>query len=205
MKILVPPLNFYLLMLILILTSCNTQSVSHQSLMTYVNDESNGLLKIIEHSDSKVKLCYTPHDLILAQEVKGSDYTESQIDSIRNKLAELDYFKLSLSQNGEDIINQYASNPTIFNKAVEYLSYNISKDLKLIHNHDTLNVLDVMYSSGFGLNKSSEVLMVFESSLSKKQGDVQILFNDEFFRTGLNQFEFKIDAIKSVPTLAINK
>jgi hypothetical protein len=187
---------------LLFFSGCVTQPVSRQDLINYISDRSKGLIKSSHHENLDIQLSFKPHDLIVAQEIEGMSYMSNQIDSIKKNVIKFDYFNLSLSKDDHDIISYYGDSFDL-DKVMQYLSSGIKDDIKLINGSDTVQVLDVMYMGGFVRKKSTDVLLVFESSLIEKNRSFEIFFNDNFFGTGLSQFDFDIEALKRIPPLKL--
>lgn len=190
---------------LIVICGCSDTPVSKDDLLKYCQDNGNGLHKQSEANGILIDVSYRPQDLIVDQEIEGSSYSANQIDSIRNRLNDFDYFLLSISKDNNDLIRSYASDPAMLQSIFEHLSNGIGAYVKLVHNADTLSVYDYMYLNGHGLSESSKILFVFESGLRKKEGNVDMIYKDEFFRTGLNHFEFDIKSIKKIPELSLNR
>lgn len=188
-----------------ILVGCNKSQISKGELQSYIMDESNGLYKKIEKGTSSIEVIYKPHDLILEQEIEDKVCSAHHVDSIKNKLNELDYFTLKLSTDGKDQTNRYAGDPVRFNRVLDYLSFQIGNDVRLVHKTDTIPVHDFMYFQGYGINNASEILLVFKSGLKQKEGSFQFLYQDDFFQAGLNEFEFQTQSIKDIPQMILTR
>lgn len=184
-----------------LLAGCSAKTMSKDELSSYLHDESNGLLKKIRSKDVLLELVYRPNDLIVAQEIDEMDYTSGQIDSIKNRYQEYVYFILKLSRNGQEITNSFASDPQQFNRAIEYLSFEIGRDFQLVNETEKLAVEDFMHTRSFGASNANTVLLAFKSNLVSRSQDFSLLFEDTFFRTGMHQFDFEIDDLKSIPQL----
>jgi hypothetical protein len=191
---------FFSFLLLLSIISCNGKKyLSPEALKQYPLDPENGLYKAEEKNGVKLEMIYRPKDLIIAQEVEGDDPTQWKV--VEEKLDTFDYFIFRLSKNGKEIQNEYASDPVIFSQVVNYLSNNMIHDLKLKVDDDTLSLANMVYVPTFGASNSSNILLIFPSSLKKQNEDFSITFNDPLFDTGVTDFQFEINDIKKTPYL----
>lgn len=187
------------------LQNCGDRIVSVDELRAYSLNESNGLLQRVDNGNSVVEVIYHPKDLVFIQEISGRSLSKEQFDSIRNGIQVYDYFLLKLSKNGQEIVNSYTNDRIAYNKAINYLSYGISADIVLVNNNESIDVEDFSYSQTFGSSSSSTLLVVFKSSLQDRLGRVLFIFNDNFFNTGVSEFQFKTEDIRAIPIVDFNQ
>ena len=163
----------------------------------------HGLIQKVEKGNTVLEMYYKPKELIIAQEL-STHPTDDEKKSLASTYDSLDYFVLRLSRNKQEIENSYASDPAQFTEVLSYLSYYIGSDLYMIQQQDTLPILDVVYARTFGAMDATNLMAVFNSNLAAKSGKTTVYFNDTRFGTGLNEFVFDTDKIKSIPTLKFN-
>jgi hypothetical protein len=115
------------------------------------------------------------------------------------------YFVLHFSRNGKEVENAYVSNPGLLNAIVNYLSFDITDDLYMIADSDTIPAIGAVYTRTFGSSTSTNVLVVFDEKIKERSnGDLKLCFDDAMLETGLSQFTFKVSDIKKAPTLTID-
>lgn len=199
-----PRLLIFGWLLVLTVGCSNEKFISLNELSKYPLDESNGLYKKIERNGVIIEVIYKPTDLILAQEIDDAGYSKNQIDSIKKKLDHFHYFTIRLSRNGKEMTNTFVSDPEKLQQAADYLSFRIGSDLKLIHGNDTIPTTDFMHMRTFSASSTSDVLAAYKYSINLK-GNVSILFDDNFFNTGVNRFDFRASDIGSIPSLDLNQ
>lgn len=197
-----PHISLLYIGLLVLAVACKPGTVATpQELTGFVLDEENGLYKKRESNGVLIELQIHPNDLIVSQEIEGMNYRPSQVDSIRKKLDSIIYFKLSLSRNGQEAINLFADDEPRFKRGIDYLSGGINEDLKLVQNNDTTDVQGTMYMRSYGMSKASKLLVAFKRDKSNEA--VTFLYNDSFFNTGLNKFDFRVSDLKNIPTLIL--
>jgi hypothetical protein len=185
--------------------SCEQEAKSVQEILSYCNDPIHGTHKVIEQGDFKLEIIYRPLELIVAQEINGLSLLPKQIDSVYSLFKGFDYFLLRIGKRGHEIETYYAHDRVKFSQVNNYLAFKIGEDIKLIHKTDTLNTKGVIHTRTFGSSSSTDLLIAFESSLPKRKGSVQLIFNDTMFDTGLHISEFNTSDIRSIPSLDLTK
>ena len=187
--------------LMLLLTwACAPETISLDELKKYPMNPEHGLIQKVEKGNTVLEMYYKPKELIIAQELSAHP-TDEERKSLARTYDSLDYFVLRLSRNGQEIENGYASDPAQFTDVLSYLSYYIGPDIYMIQQQDTVPILDAVYARTFGATDATNVMAVFKSKLTSHSGPTTIYFNDTRFGTGLNEFVFDSDRIKSIPTL----
>lgn len=183
--------------------SCTKEVITTpQQLKDFLENSDNGLLQLSDANGIETKVMYHPKDLIIANNyITETDFSEELIDSTREELRDYQYFKLSLSRSGEEVINAFGQDTERFSKAVNYLSFGISADVKLQVNNKEFDIEDVAYSRSFGSSRSSNVLVAFKPGVLPSTGKLVITFSDSFFSTGYHSYEFDLSKIKEIPTL----
>lgn len=181
------------------LQSCSS-SVSEQDLVDYMLDPSNGLLRSVKEGDLTMEVIYKPTDLVVAQMVKGENFNEMQIDSVRKSLQSYDYFLVRLARSGVEVSRAFSKDPASYSNAIDYLSIEFGNNVKLINAADTVLVEDFIHTNMLG-RTSTDVLVVFKDANLKKHEEFSFLYNDKFFGLGVAEFYFKTNNIKSIPQL----
>jgi hypothetical protein len=193
--------SFWLIFSALLLLSCNPKPLSREALNAYVLDVENGLRKIIEKNGVKLDLSYRPKDLVIAQEVASNDPDQWKAVSLR--LDSLDYFILRLSRNGKEIETSYAGVPAAYTSVISYLSDGIAHDIQLKVQGQVIPLESVAFVPSFGSSNTTSLLLIFKSNLKTRSGDILLIFNDQKFGTGLNEFSFENQPVKNVPGLVL--
>jgi hypothetical protein len=183
---------------LVILVGCQRNYLTKDELKNYPMNPDNGIFMTSTKGNVQFETYYKPKDLIIAQ-MAGD--IETEFFNIKNEYDSLDYFIVRMSRNGEEIESSYAANPDQFTQAVNYLSGSLGQKFYLIHQQDTIHPLDVLYVRMFGATKATQVMPVFKSNLLNCTGKVRLCFEDDFFGTAHNEFEFEIKNIKKIPKL----
>lgn len=182
----------------LLALSCTVKKIETKSeLIDYSRNVENGLVQVVAKEQYVIEMSYRPKELVWFDELHESS---SKSDSLHMKIESFDYFALRISKKQEDPTNALAGDDA-YKNALSYLSAEVGNDLKLIVKGDTISPIEFNYSPGYGTSDASSVLIAFDANLNIRGEDFQLLFNDSFFKTGLNLFHFQMDDIKNIPHL----
>jgi hypothetical protein len=177
-----------------------TRYLSESELRQYVTDPENGLVGHVEKGDVKIDVQYRPADLVMFRDLQMID-DEHQREAATTKFDSINYFVMQMSMNEREIESRYAGDPRKFSEVVSYLSYGIASDLMLVTENDTINVLDVAYSRSFGSTGNTQLMIAFKDDLRRRSGTARLLFSDNVFGTGFNEFEFDCDRFREIPRI----
>jgi len=183
-----------------ILSNCVDKYVSKDELKVYPLNVKNGVIKSVDKSGIQIDVYFRPKDLIIAQELTPP-VSKAELSKIKAQYDSLDYFILRLARNGKEIENRFISDPDRFSNVVSYLSGALAERVYLVLERDTIPALDAIYARTFGATSATQVMLIFKSDLMHRNGEVKLFYDDNFFGTGLNEFQFAIKDIKRIPRL----
>jgi hypothetical protein len=192
-------MRLFVLMVAAFFSSCQSE-MNKPDLNQFVMNEENGLTQENLHDLVDIEVTYRPRDLVIEQ-MLDKEYSQQQFDSIGHLLDSVDYFVIRFTKNGEDVVNSYAGDETSFSAITNYLSYEISKDIRLIVGEKAIPVDDFVYQQGFGVAKASSLLVAFKSAMFTRDSDFSVVIEDSRFNTGVNEFKFQAEDITSIPRL----
>jgi hypothetical protein len=183
---------------------CTRLPATEAELNSYILDPDNKLCSTIEKNGFQIQAIYRPKDLVLAQQIRTGNKNQSQVDSIREQISQYEYFSLKLSKNGRELPSEFVNDPAKFNSIIDYMSFEIGNDLRLIAGQDTIHTEDFIHTRTFGVSTASEVLAAFKYRIPDESSIVALLFDDPLFKTGLSEFRFSTNSIQSIPPLDLN-
>lgn len=190
-----------LLVLTLIMVTCSTERtpLSESELMAYVMNPGNGTIVSQERDGITFDMIYRPKDMVIASQV---DDDPDRWKEEERRLDSLDYFVLRISRDGEEIQNSFAGNEAKFNSAISWLGGRIANDLYLVTDRkEHIPPDQTVFVPSFGMAKATSVLIVFRSALSQRKGKHSIVLRDSEFGTGMYEFSFDSENIRSIPRL----
>jgi hypothetical protein len=193
-------------------SSCSNEFNSESDLYQWLGDKENGVLKERTHEEIKYSLKILPNDLTIYNDLEGEEYRPSKIDSIREtKKDELACLLLI------DIKKGTQDNP-LFTGITEYKDYKERIQDLNFHFSDFFHaqigdqvitpkiwVFEDLYTLG---NKRKVMIVFSERDLDKsisESMDIDFVFNDQIFGTGINHFKIKTEDILSIPEIGFWK
>jgi hypothetical protein len=153
--------SLFLLLFVILATSCNKTFENQEEMTTYLKDEDNGYIYTKSLSGINYVLQYRPTDLIVKRELTNiNDKTE--VKALREKYCKFLYFNLSMSKNNQELLNSFSGNEIKFGKLLNDLAFNIDKKIYLYTpKKDTLHMLDFIYPRMFGMSNNTTIMIVF--------------------------------------------
>jgi hypothetical protein len=192
-----------LLFVMVSVVSCSVKQLPEQDLKSYILNEENGLYKRTVKGDVTIEVFYRPAELVWKSDLQDAK-DEGALKELRKNYDTLNYFMMHFSRKGQEIENSFVSNPSYFTEVINYLSFEMSKDVFQINGLDTVRALDVVYTRTFGGSAGTSVMAVFNGNLKERSENIKICFNDTKLGIGAAEFEFKSSDIKNTPTLILN-
>ncbi len=189
-----------LLMLVLFDNSCAKEQVTVDELKSYVMDSKNGLRKSATKNGITIEAIYRPTELVLAQQLDGIiNLNERQ--EIKERISNLTYFILKLSNNNKTLETKYISDPGSLQALNSYLSSDIKDNISLITEGETIPTLDIVYTPSFEASSFTNIMIVFKGDLNTEGNFVVLRLTDDFLGIGIIEFTFNLSHIKKAPTL----
>lgn len=188
---------------LILLIACNPAHVdSAEELVSYIQDPENGLVQEAVRGEMSFQLTYQPKDVFIQKTLHGmgGGFTPEDVDSLRRSLEEYDYFVFRLSNLHQEVLNSYVNTPR-FEEVINYISFGIGEDIRLIQGQDTIPVFDFIHTRTYGMAEHTSLLLVFKSKLQAAEEDCIVQFDGHFFKTGMQTFPFQYSAITRIPTL----
>ena len=184
----------------LLFPSCQQLPQTPEELEQFISDPSNGLRQEKQLGDILLKLQYRPTDLLVAQELKGST-DKTLVDELRSRYASQAYFVLSLSQEGEDVLND-PKHRNHYSETLQNLAFRMDQFVQMTTSEqDTIPLSDFAFPRLYGYGGSTQVLLVFSQSEVKEADWLQVSLQDFGIRTGKQHFRFYRKDLDRVPTL----
>lgn len=177
------------------LSACDSQDLTFensQEMIAYIDSSENGFSKVKQEGNIKMKMTYRPTAYWVD---KGINYNldkpslKKQKDSLENIYSKYSYFQLSISHDGEALLNKNKLNRNQYSTLLQKLSFRLNSFVELMVNNRTVELSDYRYENFYGLAKSDNVLLVFEK-LEDHSGPVKISVEPLLDRMGKIEFEY---------------
>lgn len=185
----------------LVLAACASKTLSPDKLISYIQDEDNGLHQSITVNGVAITVQYRPTDLWVYQDIGYNAVTNALIDSLRRKYNHYYYFILSLSRNDEEALSAPGVRDQ-YSDLVQTMSFRMVKYVTLTTSTDSIPVADFMLNRTYGLNTSTDVLFVFSKEKAAGQEWVQFNLNEFGLGTGNQRFRFRRENLEGAPKIS---
>ncbi len=154
----------------------------------------------------EVTLC-TP-EYIIAKEFRSSVIEKQSFKKRLTELAGLQYFKLriKLTKSNSDVLAyNLEGGQQGYYQRVDYLSYGVDENLKLIQNSRTDTLRPALYhmERTYGVAPFIDFLVAFPLDSVGTDPHKVFMYNDLVFGSGVVRFDFNTDKIKNSPKLLV--
>ncbi len=175
-----------------------SDTVSKDELISFVNDEANGLCNKKELEGVQYTITYKPIDLIIVRWLKKNSSTD--LDSLRSSFKNTVYFSLDISVDSTDAFGRMSANCPDMLKVVSFglQEHIILKD----ETGQEFYLSDFVYPRLYGNTNKTSVLLCFENENLNLNGDLNIYCSD-FINGSIEKikFNFKNTDITKIPKL----
>jgi hypothetical protein len=182
--------------IIVLLAGCSSErSTDKHGLVSYIEDEDNGLKKTRESDGFKVTATYRPNDFVAQQQMSGT--TADEYDSLLQLYSKYSYFIVDISKNGKDLETAFVLDKSDFASNISYLSSRFSEKISVIIGDDVRPVTDFLYERSYGMT-DSKFLLAFENI---NENDFHLVIDGRELGFDEISFPFEKSKIKSIPKL----
>lgn len=197
--------NIGAIVLLLLLQSCSAPELVPSDYVAWVNDEANGLLKKKTINPLEVELLYKPVPYIIANEKRSNEIAKADYDSRAKELEGMQYFTLKLGIVGEqqDVTNYGVEDAAQQQERLNYLSFAMQKDIKLIEGGDTLACQLYHFERSYDIASYRTFVLAFEQKEENKAQDKTLVLDLPYFKTGPIKLNYKTSELEAIPTIKL--
>ncbi|MFV8354979.1 hypothetical protein ACNQGB_02190 [Flavobacterium sp. XS1P32] len=182
-----------LIILFVLISSCNKSFDTKDKMNTYIQDEENGYTKSKKINGIDVSLTFKPSNLVSWQEFSNYKYSKTKKDSLNKVYSKYLYFVLSLSKNSNEIFSTFPKSREELNAIQNTLTFEMNKKVSLTNsNKDTIPLIDFNSPRTYGMAKSTNVLLIFKKNELIENSD-EFYFNMSDIGLGIGDVKFKYD------------
>ncbi len=191
-----------ILLMFLLLSGCNKKIEDTSSLLEYINDADNGLLKTKSVNNLEIEVKFLPKQYIEKKEFQISD------DETKKSFADSEYIVFLLSIKPKDDQN----NSVIYDGLTDYqeyksrvydMNFSIEEQIYLKAENQQSKPIFSFFENIYNLKPGIDVLLVFspveESQKNMFSSDIlEFVYEDEEFGLGINHFYFNREDINDL-------
>lgn len=173
----------------------------------WIENTNNGLRIEKEIGDYIFDIQYKPLDYAALLEIKKDSVSKQEIEKIKKEMEGLQYYTLKISAKNfsGDILKYKLNDMGNYSKRVEYFSFGMQNDLKIIEQGDTLPCTLHHFERSYGLSPYITFDLGFQDKdekKEKKESDEKIVYyNDSILGIGPIKIAFKNKDIQNIPRL----
>lgn len=194
--------SFFILCLVLLVSSCTKTFDTQEEMYTYIQDEDNGYHYKKTVMGVDYVLQYRPTDLLVKQEL-GDQTDARQVESLRKKYGKYIYFNLSMSKNKQELLNGLGHDKAKFGQMVNDLAFGMEEKVHLYTpEKDTLAMADFIYPRMYGMSGATTIMIVYprESTFLNKDY-LNFVIEDLGLDTGDVKFKLNNQSLQKEPQL----
>lgn len=195
-------LAFALLAAVSLLESgCQPAKLKPEELSHYVTDPDHGLLQSQKIGGTEISVTYQPGELLVAREAQVLESEPMLIDSLRQQYSKAAYFLLSISRDGQDVL-QPTQDFAHYSELLQTLAFHMDEQVRLITSQgDTLRPTNYYLDRTAAGANASHLLLAFPKPTST--GTWRLHLRECGLGTGDLWFTFDAQQVQAVPTLLL--
>lgn len=194
---------FYFL-LFLSLISCKNETLTCKSFIDWIEEEDHGFLKSEKIGKIGYEVLFKPVDYLIALNSIKENLNKSKYTTLKNEYGSMYYFtfKMNSLEKDKHILNLNLNEFQSIDERLNYLSFDMSKDFKLVENKDTIPCTLYHYEQKTGMYNSITILLGFPKN-KKTQTDFTLIYENHLNNESDVQFRFEKTDIEAIPTLKL--
>lgn len=178
----------------------------------WVEDEENGMVSSKQLNDIIFKCMYKPNAYEALLRLRADSLTVKNFDKTEKDLDHLQFFtlKVATTDNKGELLKYQLQNTDEYYRRIEYCSFHMQNDIKLIDSGDTLNCVLFHFERVFSVAPEATFILGFEDKRTKEQmekhqygSDKTLCFNDGIFRLGVINLGISKEKLNAIPQLDI--
>lgn len=168
----------------------------------WIENPENGLKVEKPIGDYQFTLLYKPLEYIVLKEAKQLEIKKSELKKGVEEISDFDYFTFQIGtvKNVEDVLKFGVNTNEEFQKRVDYFSFRMQNDLKLVDGKDTLQCSLFHFERTFGIAPYCTFVLGFEKG-GKELKNKTLIYNDEILGLGPVKLMIQAENLNNIPQL----
>ena len=199
-------ISLLLLGFLLINKESNSSILDKDEYIKWVEDEKNELVSQQIEGGIKYEVTYCPISYMISKEFRASTVSKESFDKRSKEMEGLRYFKLRFQRansNEEVLAYNLQGGQEGYYKRVDYLSYGLEEDLKLVQNGNKDTLLPVLFhfERTYGVAPYIDFVVAFEKDTTVSDPHVVFVLDDKIFGGNVMRFDFNDLKLFNAPKL----
>lgn len=185
-----------------LLTAACSASADPAQYRAYLADPAHGLTQTVAVAGTTITCAYRPAELLVWQEVGNRALPPAARDSVARAYAGKTYCTLTFTRHGQELENEYASQPQVRQQVLDYLHRGIAADAFLATApNDSVPATASFYVQQHGLSGHSTVVLVFATPRRGATNGFHLALRGQALGLGRQRFFFPPRALAALPPL----
>ncbi len=191
--------------LLLNLWSCGCEELPPSDYVQWVNNAENGLLKEKTIPPLTVEVLYKPLAYIVANEERSNVISKEVYQGRIKELEGLQYYtlKLGIMDENLDVTNYEVTNNAEQQERLNYLSFAMQRDIKLIDGKDTLPCKLFHFERSYDLSSTRTFVLAFDQLETNQNQSKTLILDLPYFKTGPIKLNYKTADLEAIPSLKL--
>jgi len=185
-----------------VLAGCRPKRLNKNDLLKYVQDYDHGLVHHTAVNGIGMRVSYQPRELLMLQELEGvSEPDKEEMDWVKEKYNDQEYFIMGLSRNNQEVIRQLGGFSQ-YSNMLQVLSFQMADKVLLISDkQDTVTTEDYVFQQTFGMSNENNLLFVFDRAKLAKADEWTMYIKEFGLGLGIQKFVFRRTDVERIPAL----
>jgi hypothetical protein len=210
------------IIVLIVLIACLTSSCDRKRIedpkeyFKWINNPDHHLVVTKNVNDVELIVKYLPPEYMAYRELSGQKkFSEKERDSLINYYSMSKTFLLTINSKGEgkqkpsDIMFRGIDKYQDYKERSFEMNFSMEDFVSLVTDKGTYKPVLNTLENTYGLSSSRTILFVFADSNKGRDlnnaKELDFLFEDEFFSTGVHHFEFEKDDLDNIPYFIFTK
>ncbi len=196
------------------MVSCSDRSQVYKpsDYINWINNPENNLISEHKSDTFTYSIQYRPTAYLALMESGSPEIQIEEFQELEKSLSgqEQFLFRVSLSNGESNWLESGTKNFNDFDEQINYLSFVMQKDFKLVKDQDTIDCSMFHFERDYGIRPFGTFLLGFYESTEKPVSvdsitdkSLKVIFTDSAFEDEIVEFNFSSNDIKKIPTLKL--
>lgn len=190
------------LLLLLLMESCDRSELGAGALEQYLLEEKNGLVKSSEENNVNVQAVFRPSSLIAFQELKSLGGVSDNVKlEIKSRYRCNVYILVNIRQSNQDPLYRMEA-PSQYSETVKQLAFRMSENAYLLTSgSDTIRAGDFVFPHMYGMSDAVSVMFAFPMKGHEDYDWLDFELRDPGMNIGRRTFRFLRSDLDKIPEL----
>jgi len=200
----------YLILLTLTLFSCTPDELEPMEYVRWVENENNGLKVSRQIGEFIFTVQYKPLEYKILQKLKDPGITYDRLEEEKKEIEDMQYFTFTVKVKDSNIspLKYNLENDNDYYGRLEYFSFHIQNDFRLIDGKDTLNCLLHHFERTYELTPENTFVLAFRAPQNKSPDEIffedkTFIYEDKILNTGKVNLIIKAENLNQIPNIKI--